>query len=235
MPVLDSPNRVAAFTKHIDHDGQEGGIGRIGVQRPFKITHAPGASIMPSMIGYWLKVFYCVVRSEKGDTSRLAVFECRSESATQVLFGGHIVNRIMNKDGVELTGQPDRAHITLDMFTLRIQFPADLKHTGRKVYQCHLEMFLQMGGVIPSPGSQLQHRDWFGTARRENGMSVELCLFGIILGSREYGPPTGDIRYSLGRSSVIFIVHLIERVALRRRYEISLCVRRPRNQLMAAR
>jgi hypothetical protein len=94
---------------------------------------------------------------------------------------------------VEGPTEPDRPHVALDVLALRVQAPADLEHAGRAVDEREVEPCLQVRGVVPAAGAELEHlldRDL--RAVLDEG-TVLRGLVRVLLWSRQERPPLGEV------------------------------------------
>ena len=64
----------------------------------------------------------------------------------------------MDEHGVERAPQPERAHVVLDVLALRVEGPAQLEHLAEMSVSVHVETRLQVRGVVPASGAELEER-----------------------------------------------------------------------------
>ena len=72
----------------------------------------------------------------------------RLDGGAQVVERRHVVDGVVDEDAVERPVEPNRPHVALDVPALRIELPAHRQHAGRRVDQGHLEVRLEVGGVV---------------------------------------------------------------------------------------
>jgi hypothetical protein len=73
----------------------------------------------------------------------------------------------VDKYGIKQPSQPDCAHITRQVFALRVESAADRQHSWRWVNQGQVVMSFQMGGIVTAAAAQFQQsleRTWAGFA-----------------------------------------------------------------------
>ena len=103
---------------------------RIVIDGPLEVTQAPVPQVMATVRGRGLEALGRPIRDEEGHASRAAMHERGLERLAELAQRKHVVDRIVDEDGIELTPKADLAHIAADMRALRIQGPAEAQHPG---------------------------------------------------------------------------------------------------------
>src|SRR2546430_6124253 len=104
MGVMDDPHRPILLAKQVSEIDGIGGIGWIGIERPFDVPDgAPvtGSAVMAAMRGQRHKGFANKIRHEQGGTARPAMDKCGFDRLAEILFGSHVHDRIMYEDAIE--------------------------------------------------------------------------------------------------------------------------------------
>lgn len=83
---------------------------------------------MAAVIRRRLERFADRVGREERRAARLAVRERRLDRHSQIRLGRHVRDRVVDEDRVELTAEPDGAHVALDVLALRVQRAAHRQH-----------------------------------------------------------------------------------------------------------
>jgi len=96
-----------------------------------------------AVIGVRSKVLAHVIGTEQRGAAGRAVHGRGLNRRPQVSLRRHVTDGIVDEDAVELTPEPDAAHIAFDMLALRVQAVADLEHAGRAIDENHAESRLE--------------------------------------------------------------------------------------------
>jgi len=134
MPVVFTAY-IPAFSQEVGEVDDIGGIGRVGVPGPLKVTHTPFLRVVPTVTCSGVKGLAGAVGGKQGHTTGTAVYKRSFEGTAEVIPGSHIHDCVMDKYGIELSVKPDRSHVSLDVLTLRIELAAHSQHARRAVHQ----------------------------------------------------------------------------------------------------
>src|SRR5215468_8981700 len=104
----------------------------------------------------------------------------------------------MNENRIECPIEAQRLHVALNVFTLRVELLTQLQHPRRKIDQRHLEMRLQVGGVVSATRSEFEN---IPTAARYRYRRIcfldqpprELGLFSVIRRRRQKMKPRCEL------------------------------------------
>jgi hypothetical protein len=83
---------------------------------------------MPAAIGARLEILTHVIRRKEGDAARPAMHKSRLDGPRHIRLAGQVGNRIVDEHRVELSIQPNRAHVADMMLALRVEFAAVREH-----------------------------------------------------------------------------------------------------------
>src|SRR5256885_3689223 len=141
------------------------------------------------MVCTWDKGFTQLIWHEQSDASRTTVNKCRLHDRPQIRFGGHMADRIVNKDRIKVPAQPWSSYVSLKVFALGIQRSIDRQHLRRHVHESQREVCFEMEGVDSAAGPKIEH----GARRRIGRLSQqaikEQSLFPILGRIRHDRPP----------------------------------------------
>jgi len=84
--------------------------------------------------------------------------EGRLYGCSQIRSRGHVVDRVVNEDRIELAPQPYGAHVAHEVLAIRVELLADLEHPRREVNQRHLEFLLHVRRVVAATRAELENR-----------------------------------------------------------------------------
>jgi len=130
VPIMLGAHRSVRQAHQVRVVSEVGRVRRIRIPGPRQPAERARVAVVTAMIGGRLKRFADGIGGEERGASRLAVHERRLDCLSQIRFARHVGHRVVNKDGVELPSQPDRAHVPLHLLAFRIQRAADRKHPG---------------------------------------------------------------------------------------------------------
>jgi hypothetical protein len=194
--VVGIVHHLHAAIARPEHEGELGagtGVAWIRVARPLEIAGAPAVrSIVAAMVRARLEAFGNVVGHEDRDTAHPAVLVRGGDRLPQIGLGSHVVDSVMNKDGIEASPETQRAHISADVFALGIQLSRDGQHVIGEIDQRHLEFTFEMERVVATSTPKLEDRTSrrFGRAQQRCN---ERCFLGVLLRPGEQRPPRGKI------------------------------------------
>jgi hypothetical protein len=141
--VLDA-DRPIALAQQIGIVDEVCPVGRVWIPGPFQIAQSSLPAIVTAVIGRRMKRLADVIGREESGTTRPTVHEHRFDRLAQILFRSHVHDGVVYEDAIELSSQPDGAHVTDDMLTLGIERAADLEHPGGGVDEEHVEASFEM-------------------------------------------------------------------------------------------
>src|SRR2546430_13510715 len=90
---------------------QDGRVPRVRIRGPLHVTHRAVLSVVAAVVCAGDKGFAQLIRHEQGNASRPAVNICGLHDREQIRFGGHMADRIVNKDGVKGPAQPQSSYV----------------------------------------------------------------------------------------------------------------------------
>ena len=99
----------------------------------------------------------------------------------------------MREHCVELASEPERPHVALDVLALGIQRAAELEHLLRDVGQRELEAALQMRGVVPAAGAELEHRRNVTVGHGLEHARDEVRLLDVVVRMRQEVEPGREV------------------------------------------
>jgi hypothetical protein len=109
----------------------------------------------------------------------------------------------MDEDQVERSPQPQRPHVSEQMFTVFVQLSAQCQHLGGTIRQRAAEPALQVEGVVPGAGAELEEH--FGLARcptqQERFIAGRLVAM-ILDGIKETVPPRRE--FTIDQHGAVF-------------------------------
>ena len=185
----------AAVTRP-QHEGELGagsGIAGIRVTGPLEIAGASAVrAIVAPVVGARLEAFGNVVGHEHRDTAHPAVLVRGGDRLPQVGLSGHVVDGVMNENGIKASPETQRSHISPKVLTLRIQSSRDRQHVIREIDQRHLEVTLEMERVVATSTPELENRTSRRLGRAQQRCS-ERCFLGVLLWTGDQRPPQGKI------------------------------------------
>ncbi len=123
-------------------------ICKVGIPRPFDVPQGASLAVVAAMIRGGPEDFADEIGREERRPSRLAVHKRGVDRHPQIGFRGHVTNRIVDEDAVELTTKSRRTHVALDVLAFGVQRATHRQHARRWVNEHHLETRLQMRRVV---------------------------------------------------------------------------------------
>ena len=90
---------------------QDSRVAWVRIRCPLQVTDASILSIVPAVVCTWNKGFTELIGHEESNSSRPTVSECRLHNRPQIRFGGHVADRVVNKDCVKGFAQPQSSYI----------------------------------------------------------------------------------------------------------------------------
>ena len=176
-------------------------VGRIRIGGPLNVTHTAPCRVVPSVIRGRDKAFAHFVGDEYGYATWTAVLECGLHQGAQILLSCHVAHSVVNKDRVKNSTQAHGAYVAFEVFALGIEGSTHGEHLRRRVHKSHLEMSLQMRGVIASARSKFEQ----GSRRRiarpgKNAVKVR-GFFTELFRSRKCRPPFRELVIEFHRHS----------------------------------
>jgi len=121
------------------------------------------------------------------------MLERRADRGAELLGGKEVADGVVDEHRVEGPAQPDRSHVALEVFALRIDRPRDIEHGRRQVDERHVEPFLHVGGIVPSPRAKFEDGPRFPGARLPQHSSVEIGLLPVLIRRGEQVEPAGEV------------------------------------------
>jgi hypothetical protein len=109
------------------------------------------------MIDTRLKVLDDVVGHEHGDTALPTMLVRGAHRPPQINLGDHVIDGVMDEHSVEGSVETHRSHITLDVLAFRIQLAGDGQHLIGEIDKGHLELTLEMEGVVAAAAPKLEN------------------------------------------------------------------------------
>ena len=97
-----------------------------------------------------------MVGREEGGAAGPAVDPGRLDGGAQVFERRHVVDGVVDEDAVERPVEADGAHVALDVPALGVELLAHRQHPGRQVDEGHLEVRLEVGGVVAAAAAEFE-------------------------------------------------------------------------------
>ncbi len=139
---------------------------------------------MASTFGGRLKGLVHTIRNKQCDAAFAEVQVCRFQSTAQIDRRCHVTDGVVNKHRIERAPQPQRAHIRLDMFALRIQSATMRQHPRGGIAEGHLKMALEMERVVTAARAEFQNVTMAAQQR-----AIKTSLFLVVFRRGKQRPP----------------------------------------------
>jgi len=100
------------------------------------------------VIGARDEAFAHLVGHEQGNATGAAVLVGGLHQGAQVLFRCHVAYGVVNEDGVKRSAQAKRPDVALEVLAVGVEGSTNGQHLGRHIDEGHLEMTLEVGGIV---------------------------------------------------------------------------------------
>src|ERR687891_732772 len=144
VAVLLDPNGAVLLAEQHRELDPVGLVVRIRIPVPLEVAQTLSSLVVAAVAGPGREPFPNEVRDEQRHSARTEVVECRAHHRAKVVARRHVVDRVVDEDGIEREPQPERAHVALDVLALRVDRSAHRQHLRRHIRQRHLEAALQV-------------------------------------------------------------------------------------------
>ena len=123
------------------------GVRSIRIEGPFDVTDSAPICrfvVVTAVRGQRNECLLNHVRHNQQSAAAFAMGRCGFQGQAKIVLVCHVHDCVMNKDGIKRPPEAQGPHVALNVFALRIQFPAQLEHTWRKIHERHFEMGFQV-------------------------------------------------------------------------------------------
>ncbi len=164
LAFVHDPHRPLFVAEQDSEVNQDRRVCRVGICGPLHETHAAVLCIAAAVLCTWNKGFPHLIWYEQSDAPRSTVNKRCLHGRPQIRFGGHVADRIVNKDRIKGPAQPEGSYVAFKVFALGIHCSIDRQHLRRHVHESHREVSFEVEGVDSAARPKVEH-----SARRRIG------------------------------------------------------------------
>jgi hypothetical protein len=144
VAIVFHADRAVALPEQDGEVHQIGLVVGVGVPVPFEVAEPSPAVVVSAVAGPRPEALPDEVRDEQGHAAGAEVNGGRLHGGPEVVARGHVVDGVVHEHRVELTAEPERPHVRLDVVAFGVDRPAEREHPRRQVGERHVEVALQM-------------------------------------------------------------------------------------------
>lgn len=159
MPVVLDPHASIGVAKEKGVVDRVSGIGWVGIPAPFEIAKgSPVKPVVAAAVVTGQECFLHKVWQHRHDAVRATMGSGGVQGRLDIFRFHRVHDRIVHQDDIELSPEPEGAHVTLKMLGARIDASAYRQHVGRKVRQREIVQTREMRRQAASTGAELEQR-----------------------------------------------------------------------------